>query len=169
MSDIDRERPEMRQSPRVSDTRDPDGRDAGQQIIRRAVPDEIEVCARLYVDIGEAEFHWRPAGFFQVAEFLGYAEAEELWVAETDGAIAGFLSYFAPEHFLHSLYIRRGARGQGVGAALIAHVRAHYGALHSLKVEVPNEGARRFYERLGYAEIGSGATEGVGWIELRSR
>lgn len=136
--------------------------------IRRAELPDLSACARLYVEVCDADFHWRPAGFFRAQEFLGYAEHEELWVAEPDGAIAGFLSYFAPEHFLHSLYVRRGARGQGIGAALIAHARAHYGVPHSLKVDVPNEAARRFYERLGYAEIRSGTTDGVDWIELRS-
>jgi ribosomal protein S18 acetylase RimI-like enzyme len=136
--------------------------------IRRAELPDLSACARLYVEVCDADFHWRPAGFFRAQEFLGYAEHEELWVAEPDGAIAGFLSYFAPEHFLHSLYVRRDARGQGIGAALIAHARAHYGVPHSLKVDVPNEAARRFYERLGYAEIRSGATDGVDWIELRS-
>lgn len=146
-----------------------DDRSAARMVIRRAELPDLGACARLYVEIAEADFHWRPAGFFRAQDFLGYAEHEELWVAEPGGAIAGFLSYFAPEHFLHSLYVRRGARGQGIGAALIAHARAHYGAPHSLKVDVPNDDARRFYERLGYAEIGTGATEGVGWIELRSR
>ena len=145
MGDIDRKRPEMRQSPREADARGQDGGDAGQPIIRRAVPGEIESCARLYVEIAESEFHWRPAGFFRTEDFLSYAEREELWVAETDGAIAGFLSYFAPEHFLHSLYVQRGARGQGIGAALIAHARG------TLRVAAHPEGGRA--ERGGAAVL----------------
>jgi ribosomal protein S18 acetylase RimI-like enzyme len=137
--------------------------------IRRAELRDMKACAGLYVEIGRADFHWRPRRAFRADDFLGYAEHEELWVAEPDGAVVGFLSYFAPDHFLHCLFVHREARGRGLGSALIAHVRAHYGAPHSLKVDVPNEEARRFYERLGYVETDSGAMDGVDWIELRSR
>jgi len=137
--------------------------------IRRAELRDLSACARLYVEIGRQDFHWRPRSYFKAADFLGYAEHEDVWVAVPDGAIVGFLSYFAPDHFLHYLFVDSAARGRGVGAALIAHVRAHYGARHSLKVDVPNEAARRFYARLGYFEVATGEMDGIDWIELHSR
>jgi GNAT superfamily N-acetyltransferase len=142
--------------------------DAVRPAIRRAELPDMKACARLYVETGRADFQWRPASYFRADDFLGYAEHEDVWVADRGGAVVGFLTYFAPEHFLHYLFVARAARGGGIGSALIAHARAHYGAPHGLKVDVPNGGARRFYERLGYVEVGSGEMGGVDWIELRS-
>ena len=136
--------------------------------IRRAELPDMKACAGLYVGIGRADFQWRPRSYFRADDFLGYAEHEDVWVADREGAVVGFLTYFAPEHFLHYLFVAPAARGEGIGSALLAYARSHYGAPHSLKVDVPNEAARRFYERLGYVEAGTGEMDGVDWIELRS-
>lgn len=158
----------MRRSPRGADTRGRDGHDAGQPIIRRAVSDEIAVCARLYVEIGRQHFTWQPDSHFQADEFLRSASEEEVWIACRGRWIDAFLSYYAPEHFLHFLFVDRDRRGHGIGSALVGHVRQHYRTPHTLKVQVPNEAARRFYAALGYAEAGRGVSGGVGWLLMRS-
>ena len=137
-------------------------------IIRRAAPGEIAGCAALYVETSGRFFTWRPDGFFRYEEIERCAEDEDIWVACQDDALGGFLSYFEPEHFVHFLMVDPRRRSEGLGTALLSHVRAHYGARHRLKVDRPNAEARRFYARRGYKEIGEGKSDGVAWVMMRS-
>ena len=130
---------------------------------------ELPACARLYVEVNRTYFTWdEPGSRHREADFLRFAEEEEIWVARRDGALAGFLAYYRPEHFLHLLYVAEAQRGQGVGSALLRHIRAETGVPHSLKTEEPNLAARRFYENRGYSVAGHGEKDGVPWILLRS-
>ena len=91
--------------------------------------------------------------------------ASGVWVAWRDDAVAGFATARAerawsvratsdPYGDLQTLCVLPGARGRGVGTALVgaaeAHLRAH-GALDvTVTVATANTGARRLYERAGY-------------------
>ncbi|WP_420586396.1 GNAT family N-acetyltransferase [Ruegeria sp.] len=71
-------------------------------------------------------------------------------VAETQGHVIGFLALNGPE--VHSLYLKRGSRGQGIGRRLLEHAKSDSAHL-SLFAFQANHGARRFYERNGFAEV----------------
>ncbi|WP_407836693.1 N-acetyltransferase family protein [Streptomyces sp. DSM 116496] len=106
----------------------------------------------------------RPAG---LADRLGaqlFADGARLWVllAETPrGEVAGYaacsaeFSFWEARHYLHMdcLYLAEEARGHGLGAALMDGVAALARTLGLGHVEwqTPdwNEGAIRFYDRLG--------------------
>ncbi|MDD9379593.1 GNAT family N-acetyltransferase [Streptomyces sp. ZAF1911] len=106
----------------------------------------------------------RPAG---LADRLGaqlFADGARLWVllAETPrGEVAGYaacsaeFSFWEARHYLHMdcLYLAEEARGHGLGAALMDGVAALARELGLGHVEwqTPdwNEGAIRFYDRLG--------------------
>lgn len=102
-----------------------------------------------------------------LAERLGpqlFAEDARLWVllAETPGGeAAGYaacsaeFSFWDAGHYLHMdcLYLTEDARGHGLGAALMDGVRtlARELGLAEVQWQTPdwNEGAIRFYDRLG--------------------
>lgn len=137
-------------------------------VVRRARDDELKICADLYERAGNAAFAWRPKGWFKAADFLNFVRQEEVYVAESRGAILGILSFFRPSNFVHSLYVDPSAQGFGIGSALIeAIAKLAHGPL-SLKVDEPNEKARAFYEGLGFAPEGeSGIDDGIRWIRLK--
>src|SRR5262249_10262137 len=87
--------------------------------IRRAAPAELMACAQLYEHVGNATFTWRPKGWFKAADFLDHARNEEVYIAESHGAMLGLMSFFRPSNFIHSLYIAVSAQGFGIGTALI--------------------------------------------------
>lgn len=136
--------------------------------IRRAVAGDIAACAALYEKVGRRHFVWKPDTAFCAADFAPIAAEEEVWLVERNGALAAFLSYYVPAHFVHLLFIDETHRRQGIGTRLLAHVRDHYGAPHSLKVNEANAAARTFYTRLGYTVVERGETDGSAWIRLNS-
>ena len=74
-------------------------------------------------------------------------------VAERAGSVAGFLAVDG-EGFVAALFVATEARAQGVGAGLIEAAKARRPEGLSLWTFAANAGARRFYARHGFAEVG---------------
>ncbi len=76
---------------------------------------------------------------------------EEVWVAEIDGAPAGFAALGSrnDDDFLQHLYVAPHRQRRGLGTELIARAKERRPNGFRLWVFQRNEGARRFYERHG--------------------
>lgn len=101
--------------------------------------------------------------FERAARFKGC-----VFVAERDGELLGYATVLArmprtdpddpvPEHaFLSEIVVREAARDAGVGQALMAaaedYAKSRGAPEMRLTVWPENTGARRFYQRLGYAD-----------------
>ncbi|MBM6399735.1 GNAT family N-acetyltransferase [Phycicoccus sonneratiae] len=89
-----------------------------------------------------------------VAPFLARVVASDtVWVAEENGLPVGFLALGRGGEVEH-LYVRSGATGRGTGAALLALARAAHPEGLALWTFAANAGARRFYAREGFVEVG---------------
>jgi GNAT superfamily N-acetyltransferase len=73
----------------------------------------------------------------------------EVWVAEVDGQVVGFAAL--TDEWLGHLYIEPGAQNRGVGTALLDVAKQARPDGLKLYVFQANTGARRFYERHGFA------------------
>ncbi len=78
-------------------------------------------------------------------------QRSEVWVAELDGKIVGFLSV-AGEHLDH-LYVRPGYYRQGIGDRLLVKAKAMSPQRLRLFTFQRNERARAFYEARGFVLI----------------
>lgn len=127
-------------------------------VIRSMDPDsEAEACARLmatsepWVTLGR--------GYDASLAFLR-DPAREIHVATFHGELAGFLVLNLQGAFvgyLQTICIAPGLRGLGLGSKLVAFAEARIFREHPnvfLCVSSFNPGARRLYERLGYAVVG---------------
>lgn len=123
-------------------------------VLRPALPADVSQCAGIHsawIDdtpwmprvhpLSDMERHYRESVF-------GTAE---LIVAEAGGEVAGFLALL-PDGFVSALYLRRSARGQGIGARLIEAAKERRPTGLSLWTFEANSDARRFYERHGFIE-----------------
>ncbi|MFG2340228.1 GNAT family N-acetyltransferase [Streptomyces yangpuensis] len=136
-------------------------------VIRRARAGDLPRLAELiHEHVAYERSAPRPA---DLAGRLGprlFAEDARLWVllAETaDGVVAGYaacsaeFAFWDARDYLHMdcLYLAAAARGQGLGAALMDGVTrlARELGLEQVQWQTPdwNEGAIRFYDRLGAA------------------
>jgi GNAT superfamily N-acetyltransferase len=94
---------------------------------------------------------------------------ETIFVAEDEQqAVAGFVSIYEPESFLHHLYVEPRLRNRGIGGALLRHAVAVAGGTATLKCQLGNQAALGFYRHLGWTEIVAGTNQYGAWVTLRS-
>jgi GNAT superfamily N-acetyltransferase len=126
--------------------------------IRRGQAGDARAAADLYLRAREAGQRAGsiPAGTHDDDDVRGYfashiVEDCELWVAEQDGALAGIL--VLDGEVVDQLYVEPGLTGRGVGSALLAVAKRERPQGLRLWTFQSNAGARRFYERHGFAEV----------------
>ena len=132
--------------------------------IRRVRPDELEACAALYVRVLRDTFTWLPPERHQAVDFLQAARTEEVYVAIEDGRLLGLAALYAPQNFLHSLYVAE--RGRGIGKALLDYVTTTLDGPLQLKCQTANLRAQAFYAREGFRCMEHGEDGGIAWIRL---
>src|SRR5450830_837404 len=115
---------------------------------------DAAVCAEILTLAGRVAFGaaWL---VHDVAAFHAVTQDEAILVAERECQVVGFAAVYAregPDNFLHHLYVHPAADGQGAGTLLLAAVVAQFGPTLSLKVQISNTRARRFYARAGWVE-----------------
>ena len=109
--------------------------DAGLSV-RRARPEELADCARVYVRVLTDTFTWLPSDRHSEADFLNAARDEEIYVALERGRI------------------------------LLHHVLAAAGGRLSLKCQAANTGAQAFYDREGFRCVEAGEDGGIAWLRF---
>lgn len=80
----------------------------------------------------------------------------EVWIATIDGRAAALLALDGNE--IEHLYAAPGSTDVGLGSALVDQAKSIAGTHLELWTFASNHGARRFYERHGFVQIG--ATDG---------
>jgi GNAT superfamily N-acetyltransferase len=133
--------------------------------IRRAREDEIEALTRLFIR-ARNEMEYLPPVPDEAAVPIAarIREHEEVWVAEADGRLLGFLGIEASRNLggapiLEKLYVEPAEQNRGVGSALLDKALELRPDELYLWVFQKNEGARRLYERHGFnvVELTDGA------------
>jgi GNAT superfamily N-acetyltransferase len=113
------------------------------------------------------------------AEIAAMLERGEAWGVFEGERLLGELvidhlphAVLAHTRWLHAIYVHPDARGTGAGAALmraaIEDARVHGAFRFLLWVNDRNQAARRFYEKLGFGEIGrvdQGIAAGAAFVD----
>lgn len=135
--------------------------------IRRAALGDAErildLASELYLEDGDVPFI-RESAAYALATLLSDESVGEVWVADSDGDIVGYLiltwgfslEFHGRDAFIDEVFVSPQHRGQGLGSQLIelaeSSCRAHdVRALH-LEVERGNDRARELYRRFGFIE-----------------
>ena len=130
--------------------------------IRDAKPSDHTALAELYLFCRERTFHWMPQGHFKRSDFLEDIQGERCLIAERNGQIAGFISVWVEDSFIHHLYIHPDFQGQGVGPQLLESALTFIDSPARLKCIIRNEKACRFYESLGWNKESVGEDSPIG-------
>lgn len=136
--------------------------------IRAFASSDAKACAGIFDRAWRAGHPFAPRKITD-AVFATETEGETLLVAEAGvNEVAGFVSFYAPQSFIHHLYVEPRLRNRGIGRALLAHAVAAAGGSASLKCQLGNQPALGFYRHLGWTEIVAGTNEFGAWVTLRS-
>lgn len=121
-------------------------------VLRRATPEDASAIADVHLAARAAAP--MPPGIHPEHEVRAWLAqrltADEVWVAEIDGAVAGYVRF--TETWLDDLYVAPSAQRRGVGAALLDLVKALRPSGFSLWVFEVNAPARSFYLARGLVE-----------------
>jgi GNAT superfamily N-acetyltransferase len=124
--------------------------------VRPAREDELEPLTRLFVR-ARNEMEYLPQVPEEAFEpiMARIREHEEVWLAEEDGQLLGFLGIEESTNLggapvLEKLYVEPADQNRGVGAALLEKAKELRPEGFYLWVFQKNDGARRLYERHGF-------------------
>jgi GNAT superfamily N-acetyltransferase len=128
---------------------------AGDLLLRRGEPDDADALAELATAARRAAVPSMPLPVHtpeEDREWIGrqVAGEREAWVAEVDERLVGYI--LLEPGWLHSLYVRPGLTGRGIGTVLLDLAKGLQPDGLALWVFESNVGAQRFYLRHGFTE-----------------
>lgn len=135
-----------------------------------AAPDDAPVLAAILIDWAD-KTPWMPDVYPRAeteALFDHMIATRAVWVARRDGLTLGFVAVDRGG-YVDALYLRDGARGQGLGARLLDRAKADAPGILALRAFRQATGARRFYARAGFSEVegSEGADNDAGLPDIR--
>ncbi|WP_409527055.1 N-acetyltransferase family protein [Rhizobium sp. P32RR-XVIII] len=135
--------------------------------VRHSRASDSELLGDIYLSVRKQTFTWVDPGSFRREDFLAHSQGEMVWVAEArDGEIAGFMTLWAEDDFIHMLYIRKEWQGRGVGTALLEALPEWPRRKYRLKCLTNNRNAKAFYARHGFVVTGNGTSAEGDYEEL---
>jgi GNAT superfamily N-acetyltransferase len=126
-------------------------------IIRPSRTGDEDVLAEIYLTVRRKTFIWVDPGNFHREDFAAHTNGETVLVCvNSEGRIAGFLSLWPPDDFIHMLYIQPEFQGQGAGTALLKALPEWPRHKYRLKCLLRNRQAKDFYLVHGFQVTGTG-------------
>lgn len=92
-------------------------------------------------------------------EFQFDLQEEEFFLIKKNEQILGFISFFAPDAFIHHFYIKEEHRNDGLGKKLLKFVCNKLRHPIRLKCLKNNKNALLFYDNLGWLKVAEGESE----------
>lgn len=133
--------------------------------VRTALKADLEACADMWAraqqEIEPRVPPWR------AGDFAEQVRGEELFAAHAGNEIAGCLSLWRSDAFVHFLHVAPAWRRRGVGRRLLATARAEVNRPLELKCLAGNARALAFYQRLGWRAVNSSLDPPAPYIRLR--
>jgi len=134
-------------------------------IVRKLTPMERWACAAILEAAWNAALPDAPRNI-DAEQFATETVDELVLVAVANEGVIGFASIYAPDSFLHHLYVDPRTQGQGIGSLLLRESAARVTAPLTLKCQIANTRARAFYAKHGFAETGCGSDKYGRWVRL---
>jgi ribosomal protein S18 acetylase RimI-like enzyme len=124
--------------------------------ISEIVKDDIIILQQLFLSVRQQTFVWLDTSFYQLTDFNEETKGELILVAKCDDKIAGFISVWTPDAFIHHLYIKKEYQGAGIGTALLKEVKNRFSVSIRLKCLKDNKVAIDFYKKNEFKEKETG-------------
>ncbi|MCF0054342.1 GNAT family N-acetyltransferase [Dyadobacter sp. CY356] len=124
--------------------------------VRDYNPEDRESLRHIYLESRKLAFPWLDADTLKLEDFDAAIQEEEVLVALSDHEPIGFIAWWLPDNFIHSLFIHPDFIGHGVGKSLLKACLARTGRPATLKCLQANKNALKFYASQGWEIISDG-------------
>ncbi|QDU31803.1 putative acetyltransferase [Anatilimnocola aggregata] len=135
--------------------------------IRDFRPADLEPLRWIYLRSRAEAFVWLEPNSLLLQDFDVATQEEPILVAEQAGTIAGFVSWWPPENFIHNLFIDPAFTRQGIGRALLVECLTRIGRPATLKCVQQNANACAFYRALGWTIAAEGTGDHGAYFLMR--
>lgn len=119
-------------------------------LIRHAIKSDGVKLASLFLNSRRQNFTWQEPETFSIDDYAKSVQDDIVHVAEINRAIAGFISIYQTDNFIHNLFVDESFKNQGVGKALLNKALEILNKPITLKVITHNLKACSFYESQGF-------------------
>jgi ribosomal protein S18 acetylase RimI-like enzyme len=127
--------------------------------VREVHEADLPRLREIFLQSRREAFHWNDPAIYRLEDFDAQTEGERMLVGEIDGEVAGFISWWAPENFIHHLYIDAAFKRRGLGRALLDACLQCMERPAQLKCVSRNAPALAFYKALGWNSVATGHSD----------
>jgi len=128
---------------------------------------EIDVLRDIYYEVRLERFTWLDWEKIRLRDFEESTADELIFVAFVDGELAGFISIWEPDGFIHSIYVKSDFRGLGAGRRLIEEAVKICGLPLTLKCMTANMPSVGFYLSQGWKIAEEAMGDGGPYYRMR--
>jgi ribosomal protein S18 acetylase RimI-like enzyme len=122
-------------------------------IIREPTLNDEQTLELIFLITRRKTFTSQPPESFQLSDYAESVAGEEMWVAEKNGVVVGFVSMWIKDDFIHNLFVHPDWHGLGIGSALLKKAESRLKYPMELKVKLENLIACKFYQKHGWIEV----------------
>ena len=119
--------------------------------IRRTIETDMEELRSIYLEVRKNEFNWVDNTFATLLDFDSCTNGETIFTAVVNNKIAGFISIWEPDKFIHNLFVAKDFRNMGLGKALLNAAVKKCGVPLTLKCVKDNTKSVDFYLANGWS------------------
>jgi GNAT superfamily N-acetyltransferase len=119
-------------------------------------PEHTEKLRHIYLDSRRSAFPWLDLASLKPEDFDEVIQEEEVLVALHGRSPIGFIAWWPPDNFIHSLFIDPEFTGKGVGRLLLETCLQRTGRPATLKCFKANQNALGFYESQNWRIVSEG-------------
>ncbi|MFV3013739.1 GNAT family N-acetyltransferase [Clostridium botulinum] len=118
--------------------------------IQKTQNEEYDALRKIFLNTRQENFNWVEYDSIKLDDFDSSTEGELIFTAKINNDIAGFVSIWEEDKFIHNLFISSNFKSRGVGRALINQAVKAVGLPLTLKCVKANVNALNFYLSQGW-------------------
>ena len=120
--------------------------------IREEHPSDIPILEEIFLITRRSTFKNR-SNEFHIGDYIQSTADDQVFVAEMDGIISGFVSIYSQDNFIHNLFVADQYQGCGIGSKLLIFAESQLSKPMTLKVAMDNLKVCAFYEKHGWYKV----------------
>lgn len=121
--------------------------------VQKAEKEEYDDLRKIYLITRQETFKWLEYDNIKLEDFDTSTEGELILTAKINNVIAGFVSIWEEDKFIHNLFVSSDFKRCGVGKALISEAVKAVGLPLTLKCVKENFNAVKFYLSQGWTIV----------------